>query len=111
MAEKPVYSTKAGTAVAAKSGKGGPAGAAWPVKAGPAKVRLEKKGRGGKTVTVLFELPLNEAEADAARRAMQAAFGCGGTLGEGTIELAGDVRDRVEQFFAKKSWKLIRAGG
>ena len=110
MADKPVYSTKTGVEVSPKKGVSAK-GPTWPVKAGPTKMRLEKKGRGGKTVTILFELPYAEADADAMRRAMQAAFGCGGTLGEGTIELAGDVRDRVAQFFAKKGAKLVRAGG
>jgi translation initiation factor 1 (eIF-1/SUI1) len=30
---------------------------------------------------------------------------------EGTLELRGDVRVKVETFFAKKNLKIVRAGG
>lgn len=74
-------------------------------------MRLETGGRGGKQVTVIFNLPVDEAEAKAMLKAMQGAFGCGGALKESTLELRGDVRVKVEAFFAKQNLKIIRAGG
>jgi translation initiation factor 1 len=74
-------------------------------------MRLETGGRGGKAVTVLFNLPVDEAEARAIMKEMQGKFGCGATIKESTIELRGDVRDRVEAFFAQRGMKIIRAGG
>ncbi len=109
MGDKPVFSTSKGVPVTGKKGERQKPG--WARGQGPAKMRLETKGRGGKAVTVLFNLPFAEDEADAMRREMQAAFGCGGTLGEGTIELAGDLRDKIEAHLAKRGHKLVRAGG
>lgn len=83
----------------------------WVQATGPAKLRLETTGRAGKAVTVLFNLPLPQAEAESMLKAMQAAFGCGGALKDSTLELRGDVRKKVEEFFAKKGLKIVRAGG
>ena len=83
----------------------------WVKSPGPAKMRLETAGRGGKAVTVLFQLPWNEDEAQGMLKAMQSGFGCGGALKDNTLELRGDVRTKVEDFFAKKKLKIIRAGG
>lgn len=60
-----------------------------------AKLRMEKAGRGGKTVTVVFGLPnnltfLKELSADLKR-----ACGAGGTVTGDGVELQGDLRERV----------------
>jgi translation initiation factor 1 len=52
-----------------------------------AKLRLEKKGRGGKRVTVVYDLP-----------------NTGGSVADGAIELQGDLRDRVREVLTKKGW-------
>lgn len=83
----------------------------WRVESGPIKMRLETKGRGGKAVTVLFNLPFTEDVAKDYLKSMQSGFGCGGSIKEQTIELRGDVRQKVEAFFSKKQIKIIRAGG
>jgi translation initiation factor 1 len=83
----------------------------WIKASGNAKMRLETGGRGGKAVTVLFNLPIEESEAKDMLKAMQAAFGCGGAMKDNTLELRGDVRAKVEAFFAKKNLKIVRAGG
>lgn len=84
---------------------------AWVKSLGPTKMRLETNHRGGKSVTVLFNLPLDEDQAKDLLRTMQSAFGCGGAMKDGTLELRGDVRLKVEAFFAKKNLKVVRAGG
>lgn len=111
MTDKPVYSTSGSQAVASRRGEGGKA--AWTIAAGTMKMRLETKGRGGKAVTVLFNLPLPRSEAEALLKEMQGAFGCGGTVDEeaSALELRGDVRDKVEALLKKKGIKLVRAGG
>lgn len=83
----------------------------WQQCPGPAKMRLETSGRAGKAVTVLFNLPLDEVQARDLLKAMQASFGCGGAMKDQTLELRGDVRGKVEAFFAKKNLKIVRAGG
>ena len=83
----------------------------WTTASGPMKMRLESKGRGGKQVTVLFNLPFSRAEAEKHLKALQGQLGTGGTLTESTIEFRGDQRDRVEPYFAKLAIKVVRAGG
>lgn len=69
-----------------------------PVRAGQAvvvKLRLEKGGRGGKAVTVLYDLPRNpEWLRDLAGR-LKRQLGTGGTAKDGIIELQGDYRERL----------------
>lgn len=60
-----------------------------------AKLRLESKGRGGKSVTVVFGLPNNEPYLNELAKALKASCATGGTVKDGTIELSGDVRERV----------------
>ena len=78
---------------------------------GPIKMRLESKGRGGKEVTVLFNLPFTETEAKVFKRELQTVLACGATLKHSQIELRGDVRNKVESYCEKKNIKLVRAGG
>ncbi|MEI6832645.1 MAG: hypothetical protein WCL28_01530 [bacterium] len=101
-----VYSTATGS-----QKKEGKTAGAWSKSDGPTKMRLETNQRGGKSVTVLFNLPFDEREAKDLLKTMQSAFGCGGSMKEGTLELRGDVRVKVETFFAKKNLKIVRAGG
>lgn len=60
-----------------------------------AKLRLENKGRGGRSVTVIFGLPDNAAFLDELAAALKKSCGVGGTTRPGIVELAGDVRERV----------------
>jgi translation initiation factor 1 len=60
-----------------------------------AKLRMEKKGRGGKTVTVVYDLPQNDAFLKDLSLKLKRACGTGGAVAGGTIELQGDLRDRV----------------
>lgn len=69
---------------------------------GPIKIRVEKKGRRGKSVTVLYDLPLEEKEAKALMKNLQAHLACGGTLKNSTIELSGDSREKVQEFLKKR---------
>ena len=78
---------------------------------GPTKMRLETKGRGGKSVTVLFNLDFEEAEAKKLMKDLQARLACGATFKEGRIEMRGDLRDRIEDYFKMKKIPLKRAGG
>ena len=60
-----------------------------------AKLRVEKKGRGGKTVTVVDNLPNNAAFLKELCQDLKRTCGTGGTVADGAIELQGDLRDRV----------------
>src|SRR5205823_7101437 len=69
-----------------------------------AKLRLEKKGRGGKTVTVVYDLPRNAAFLKELAQALKRACGTGGAVGDGIVELQGDLRDRVREFLSTKGY-------
>ncbi len=69
-----------------------------------AKLRMEKKGRGGKTVTVVYDLPDNAAFLKALAQELKRACGTGGAVSENTIELQGDLRERVREHLTQKGW-------
>lgn len=66
-----------------------------------AKLRLEKAGRGGKTVTVVYDLPRNaEFLKDLAQR-LKRECGTGGSVAGNTIELQGEMRDRAREILRR----------
>lgn len=106
MADKPVYSSAKGDLR-----NGNPKSSGYVTSSGPAKMRLETGGRGGKTVTVLFNLPLPEAEARTLMKELQTLLGVGATLKDSCIELRGDHRNRIAELFAQRGLPIKRAGG
>ena len=65
---------------------------------------MEKKGRGGKTVTVVDGLPNNAAFLKDLGQELKRACGTGGTVVEGAVELQGDLRERVREVLTKKGF-------
>ena len=82
-------------------------------KKGRVEVRREKSGRGGKTVTSLsnFATHLPLAELDKLAFDLKKSCACGGTLKGRTVELQGDVCDRVLAELEKRGYQPVRAGG
>ena len=56
-----------------------------------AKIRIEKSGRGGKTVTVVYDLPRNRAFLKELCKELKTACGSGGKAGENTVEVQGET--------------------
>lgn len=71
-----------------------------------AKLRMEKKGRGGKTVSVVYDLPRNDAFLKELCQELRKACGTGGTVQDDTIELQGDLRDRIRECLTKKGYTV-----
>ena len=69
-----------------------------------AKLRMEKSGRGGKTVTVVDGLPENAAFLKDLCAELKRACGTGGAVVDGHVELQGDLRPRVREHLAKKGY-------
>jgi len=69
-----------------------------------AKLRMEKKGRSGKTVTVVDGLPRNAAFLRELSQELKRACGTGGAVLEGAIELQGELRERVRDVLIKKGY-------
>ncbi len=69
-----------------------------------AKLRVEKTGRAGKTVTVVYGLPNNQEFLKELAQDLKRACGTGGTTTDDGVELQGDVRARVRDVLAKKAF-------
>jgi translation initiation factor 1 len=67
------------------------------------KLRLEKKGRGGKTVTVLDGLPRNEDFLEGLAKDLKKSLGTGGSVVGATIELQGEWRERLRILLPSKN--------
>jgi len=91
-----------------------PAGPAGPpaVEKGPARavVRMERKGRGGKEVTVIEQLGLKRADLDAWLKALKDALGCGGALEGETLVLQGDQRKRLPGLLSARGVRKVIVG-
>lgn len=72
--------------------------------------RLEKNGRGGKTVTVMQGFPRNEEFLTALTKELKTKCGVGGTfsLGDktGVIEIQGDIREKLKKILETKRIKF-----
>lgn len=71
-----------------------------------AKLRMEKKGRGGKTVTVVDGLPRNAAFLKDLLQELKRLCGTGGAVADGTVELQGDLRERVRPALLKRGYAV-----
>ena len=82
------------------------------VSKGPARavVRMERKGRGGKEVTVIEKLELKPAELEKWLKTLKQGLGCGGVV-EGTdLVLQGDQRERVGDLLTKQGVQKVVLG-
>jgi translation initiation factor 1 len=109
MSDKPVFSTDQTQTTKGRKSKGKKD--SYVAGEGPIKARLEKKGRGGKTVIVLTDLPMSEQEAKQLKRDLQGQLACGATLKNSSIELRGDSIDETLTLLQRLGFKAVRAGG
>jgi translation initiation factor 1 len=65
-------------------------------------VRLERKGRGGKEVTLIQRLGLPPEALEAWALAARKALGCGGAVEDDAIVLQGDHRERAVAWLEKR---------
>ena len=78
---------------------------------GVARVRLEKKGRGGKTVTAIDGLSLDDTDLRELGKALKKSAGSGGTVKDGRIEIQGDHAALALAELEKRGIRAKRAGG
>jgi len=112
-----VYSTEAGrmcpvcrSPVAQCSCKKAGAAAAL-ASDGVVRLFFETKGRGGKGVTVVRGLGLDETALAALGKKLKAACGVGGTAKDGVVELQGDHRERVLTLLKDQGFKNVKKAG
>jgi translation initiation factor 1 len=73
-------------------------------------VRLERKGRGGKEVTVVEKLELKPAELEKWGKELKQSLGCGGVVEGKDILVQGDQRERVKAWLEGRGVKKISMG-
>lgn len=74
-------------------------------------VGIERKGRGGKTVSVITGVMSPLAGKEALLKLLKTKLGAGGTLSEEAIEIQGDHRDQIVAILVGLGYKAKRSGG
>lgn len=79
---------------------------------GPARavVRMERKQRGGKEVTVVEKLGLSKSDLERWCKELKQALGCGGSVEGDAIMLQGDLRVRLPDVLTKKGVVKVTVG-
>ncbi len=92
-----------------------PAGRNIKTAAGPAKsgtiVHLDRKGRGGKSVTVIEGLQVSVIDSEKLLKQLKAKLGTGGTVKNGSLEIQGDHCETVMAELTRIGYKPKRSGG
>ena len=75
------------------------------------RVGRETKGRRGKGVTTVSDVPLDEAGLEELASKLKLTCGTGGTAKDGRIEIQGDQRERITLALEEIGYKVKRVGG
>jgi len=85
--------------------------AAAPSGDGVVRVRRERKGRRGKTVTTISGIPLRSDELGELAAELKRSCGAGGSAKDGIIEIQGDHGDALFEALRSRGYTVKRAGG
>jgi translation initiation factor 1 len=77
----------------------------------PVIVGIERKGRGGKTVSLVSGVMSHEAGQQALLKLLKTKLGTGGTLKDEVIEIQGDHRDQIVEILNGLGYKTKKSGG
>jgi translation initiation factor 1 len=86
-------------------------GRAMRASAGPVRVARATQGRGGKVVSVVTGLQLDEAGLATLAAELKKRCGAGGTVRDGVIEIQGEHRDTLVAELTKRGYAAKKAGG
>lgn len=78
---------------------------------GTIRVQREKKGRGGKTVSIVYDMPVSRDELKEWSTKLKQQCGCGGSVKDGTIILQGDRTEKIVEILKSAGFQAKRAGG
>ena len=73
-------------------------------------VRMERAGRGGRTVTVVEKLDLPPRQLEDWLGELKRALGCGGAVEGGALVLQGDIRERIARLLEARGVKKVTVG-
>ena len=75
------------------------------------RIALDRKGRGGKSVTLVTGLSGSDDALKQLAAELKRRCGTGGTLKDGVIEIQGDHRDTLLELLRAKGFTVKRSGG
>jgi translation initiation factor 1 len=70
------------------------------------KMRIEKKGRGGKAVTVFYEFPDNPPFFKRLMKELKNLCATGGSFKDDTFEIQGDQREKLRSYLEEKGYTV-----
>jgi translation initiation factor 1 len=74
-------------------------------------VRLDRKGRGGKAVTVIEGLLLVQREKESLLKQLKSRLGTGGAVKDEFLEIQGDHRENLMAILEGMGYRPKRSGG
>lgn len=77
----------------------------------PVRVHLDRKGRGGKAVSVIVGVMSPPNGKQALLKLLKTKLGTGGTIKDDTLEIQGDRRDDIVAILNELGYRAKRAGG
>ena len=78
---------------------------------GIVRIARDRKGRGGKTMTVITGLPGDDQALAELAQTLKKMCGSGGTAKDGVVEIQGDHRERLASYLSGQGYRVKLAGG
>ncbi len=78
---------------------------------GTIRIQREKKGRGGKTVSIVYGMPVSRDELKEWSTKLKQQCGCGGSVKDGALILQGDRVAKIVEILKAAGFQAKQAGG